>query len=374
METTESKRILIVKNAHFSNTKLRKYAKVFTKKKYVLSFIGWKRKEDEKKDSEYYESVRFLHSGGGYGKNKINLALNYIVWMHKLFFFAVQRKNTLKYQHLFLTDFDVALPFYFASKFNKDLKYFYEIRDDFALRYNFPIFIKKIVSKVDSKLKSSARFVIHVDESRIREGDENFVVIKNTPFDFYKSFEAPEYKIKVAVIGHLSKIRGLDQILKFAKDYRNIEFIFAGVEVFDDDIGDLIKSLPNIKVYKRMQQDKLFEIIYDCSGIFSIYDPSLEINLKAASNKLYDAMMLGIPVIVNKEILASDFVSKNKLGFIIDYKYNSSWNDLAEKVSNKKLVEERGGNGRRIFEKDLDFLSICESKLLPQLECFEYKV
>lgn len=366
-----NKSILIIKNAHFNNTKLRKYAKVFIKNNYDLHFVGWKRKDSEEESSPNFKSVRFLHRGGGYGFNKIRLAINYIVWMTKLFFFAINKKNIKSVDHIFLTDFDVAFPFYLAKFINRDLNYFYEIRDDFALRYKFPNFVKRLVSSIDAKVKKSSRFVIHVDESRIRQGDTEYIVVKNTPFDFYNGFQSPSHKLKIAVIGHLSKIRGLEQILIFANDNPEIEFIFAGVEIFDSEIKSKISELKNIRVYKRMQQQDLFKIIYDCSGIFSIYDPNLEINLKAASNKLYDAMMLGIPVIVNNEILAANFVRQNNLGFLVDYEYNDSWKVLASSLKDKVLVRDIGFNGRKIFENDLDFLSICENKLIPKMESIE---
>lgn len=57
--------------------------------------------------------------------------------------------------------------------------------------------------------------------------------------------------------------------------------------------------------YDRMPQAELFDKLIDCCGIFSLYDPKLEINRLAASNKVYDAMMLGIPVITNPEVTNS---------------------------------------------------------------------
>jgi hypothetical protein len=124
-----------------------------------------------------------------------------------------------------------------------------------------------------------------------------------------------------------------------------------------------IKPNKNIKIYDYMPQYDLFNIVFECRGIFSLYDPTLEINRLAASNKLYDAMMLGIPVIVNNEILVSSFVKNNNIGFSIDYSFNDTWNILI----NSDLVDFqiKGINGRKLYLSLYEFNTQLSERLLP---------
>jgi hypothetical protein len=40
-------------------------------------------------------------------------------------------------------------------------------------------------------------------------------------------------------------------------------------------------------------------------------------NIYASPNKIYDAALVGVPVIINSEIRAADFVARNGLGVLI---------------------------------------------------------
>ena len=113
-----------------------------------------------------------------------------------------------------------------------------------------------------------------------------------------------------------------------------------------------------------MAQEDLFEKIIDCCGIFSLYDPQLEINRLAASNKVYDAMMLGIPVITNPEVANSAFIKEHEVGVVVDYKFNERWDFL----SDSKFVEFAttiGKNGRNLYLKEYRFEKMLENRLLP---------
>ena len=124
-------------------------------------------------------------------------------------------------------------------------------------------------------------------------------------------------------------------------------------------------SLQNVDYHHFMPQADLFKIIGNCRGIFSLYDSSIPINRLAASNKLYDAMMLSIPVIVNKDLVAADFVRDNKTGYVVDYDYNASWGELA--MFDKEVANTLGANGRKIYVDRYEFNTMLDNILLPRL-------
>ena len=105
----------------------------------------------------------------------------------------------------------------------------------------------------------------------------------------------------------------------------------------------------------------------NCCAIFSLYDPSVEINRLAASNKVYDAMMFGIPVITNKEVINSGFIKEHHIGFVIDYDYNETWACLTngDFLVN---VQKMGSNGRDLYLNKYQFSELVKQRLLPVLE------
>lgn len=115
-----------------------------------------------------------------------------------------------------------------------------------------------------------------------------------------------------------------------------------------------------------MPQEKLFELMLSCCAIFSLYNPAIEINKLAASNKVYDAMMLGIPVITNKEVINSKFILENKIGFVINYECDATW-DILINDNFLDMCKTLGKNGRKLYLKDYLFGNLVKNRLLPEL-------
>ena len=115
-----------------------------------------------------------------------------------------------------------------------------------------------------------------------------------------------------------------------------------------------------------MPQEQLFELMLSCCAIFSLYNPILEINKFAASNKVYDSMMLGIPVITNKEVANSKIISEKRIGIIVDYQYNETWDILKEKNILQKC-KELGSNGRQLYLEEYVFDELVNKRLVSEL-------
>jgi len=301
----------------------------------------------------------YLLKGGGYSNWK--LIVYYPLWISRLFFHFLRKKN-LENSIIFVVNFDGALPIFLASFFRKRIKYIYDIHDEFALSYKFPLLIVKTISFLDTLIKSRAYKVIHVDKSRVSKNDRNYEIIFNSPADFYNGIyrnNRNERSLLYVVSGLLVKTRGLESIYKFALANPNFNFIVAG-RLIDDTASKLV-DLKNVDYFGMLPQYHLFERIKNADGIFSLYDPSIEINKLAASNKLYDAMMLGIPVIVNNGILAEHFVRSERIGYVVNYEYDETWGRIYN--ADFREIKLLGRNGRKIYETTFDYQSNYVHKL-----------
>lgn len=356
--------IIIVKNSDvFTHVRVRKFIKVFNDLDFDLKYVLWDRDNSLDKN----ENLKILHRGGGYSSS--SLIGHYLLWMLKVFlyFFRHRDSNNL----IYVVDFDSAFPIYLAKLFNPKINYIYDIHDDFSLRYNFGHTFKNVVSYLDYKVKRKSYSFIHVDENRIREKDcrDKMLIIYNTPEDFYKEKKIELSNKPFVVSGLLVNGRGLESIYKFAMNHPDNRFLIAGNRINSD--SDQLIELDNVNYLGILDQHALFDIINDSKGIFSLYDPNVEINRLAASNKLYDAMMLGIPVITNYGLLASDYVKKNEIGIVLDFEYNSSWAEL-DKLNDKKIFEEFSRNARKIYLEKYSFEKNYNSKITEILK--KYKV
>jgi glycosyltransferase involved in cell wall biosynthesis len=331
-------------------------------KGYDLTFWGWNRNRNTANIDGV--SNRNIFKGGG-TENKI-LLFYYPLWMFRLFLNLLFSRK-LKEKNIIAVNFDAVLPVYIVSKI-RNFKYIYEIYDEFALSYQFPTWIKMVLKKMDNKIREKANFVIHVDENRVDVlRNYKYIVIENTPYDFFHGKKRSYNLIThtFAVTGLLNNNRGLDQIIEFAKNHNQIKIILIGA-INNQKQLCAIKCINNIKIYDFMPQEKLFEIVHNCAGIFSLYNPKLEINKLAASNKVYDAMMLGIPVITNVDVLNSALIKKMNIGYVVNYNYDLSWRFLASS-DYLKTVKIMGENGRNLYLENFNFPKLIEQRLLPIL-------
>lgn len=354
--------IEFVSPAGFNGVRNRKMARYLKSQGFQLSFVGWDRSHKQEK-SEYFSDIEYVLKGGG-ESNKWT-PLFYCFFIFKLITKYLFSPTACKSKLFFAVNFEAAFSLWVVSHF-RNVKYIYDIWDELALSHNFPKPVKKLIRWFDKRVRKSSQFYIHVDPNRVSEIDSpNYIIIYNTPYDFYKGITPDyEYEKNYAVTGYFSNVRGLESIYQFAKESQDYKFIVVG-EFLNKDTEKKFLELKNVDYHHFMPQEHLFEMISKCRGIFSLYDPSLEINQLAASNKLYDAMMLGIPVIVNNGIKVAQNVKEKCTGSIVDYVYNSSWNCL--NAYSDEEIKEMGRNGRAIFMKDLEFSKMCDKVLLPTI-------
>lgn len=333
----------------FNHVRVAKFIDYFDQNNIKNDFWCWRRSKAE----PYSVAESYLLTGGGYASRR--LIFYYPIWCFIVFLKAIIKKYSGN-DSFFVIDFDSALPIYLASIFRRNIIYVYDIHDDFSMRYNFPKYINKLISKIDSKVKRNALKVIHVDQNRVREGDFNYEIIYNTPVDIYSDYKMerpPLNNKKFAVTGLLSMSRGLHSIYQFAKAHPHYNFVVAGnFQVPESFKTDFLK-LSNVKYLGTVDQNTLFLNICDSGFIFSLYDPSVEINRRAASNKLYDAMMLGIPVVTNFGLIASDLVEVKGIGFVVNYDYDDSWSILSENKIDKMLTF--SDNSRQLYELEFSY-------------------
>lgn len=355
------KPILYIKGSPIDDVRIQKFISFFQSRCIDVYFWGWNRVA---KKSVGSDKVKYLLTGGGYGGKA--LLLYYPIWMMILFCKLLFSKNLRKYA-IIAINFECGFPLFLVSKI-RHIPYVYEVYDEFAISHKFPLWLKKLLISIDHKIMKKARFVIHVDNNRITYKECKTIVIENSPYDYFRGKERLYDSVKhsFAIIGNISKTRGIDQIFLFAQKYPNISFLLAGT-FYDIHYKRKLLSLPNVTYYDRMPQEELFEKLIDCCGIFSLYDPQLEINRLAASNKVYDAMMLGIPVITNPEVTNSAFIKEKGVGVIVSYRFDESWKLLVEEDFINSAIH-IGQRGRDLYLKEYKFEKMVENRLLPLLD------
>ena len=361
--------ILFIFPATEDSVRLQKFASFLHANSYKLEYIGWQRyKNQDRPVDNKFEKIDYLLQGGGEANKK--LPGLYLVFLFKLFFKLLLRKNISK-EIIFVVNFESAYIVYLVS-FLRKVTYVYDIWDEFAISHKFSPKAVNRLRRIDKRIRNKSAFYIHVDEKRLSNIDSNnYIIIYNSPYDIYnKAGHEVAYEDSFAVTGWLNNIRGLDSILRFATANPQIDFIVAG-EFIDSSVYDRFVKLKNVHYYHFMPQKELFEKIKNCRGIFSLYDPSFEINRLAASNKLYDAMMLAIPSVVNNEIAAAKTVEEAEIGYLVNYEYDETWNQLSKFDLNE--TTRLGQNGRKEYLSKYEFNGMMKREFLTRIEIITNK-
>jgi glycosyltransferase involved in cell wall biosynthesis len=264
------------------------------------------------------------------------------------------RLDISKYPIIMAIDFDSALPQALACGFNK-ITFIYNIRDNFAMRTTLPRSLVPAVKWFDKFTLRQAKSVIVPDENRITaENDEvrkKFHVIHNGALEVSRPEGlSKDRPFTVYASGYLMKTRGIQLLLEVAKKLPDIRLLMAG-HVQETDLEQTIHKSPNVDFRGRLQPEEALKLCYESDVIFTFYDPVSEINRKAASNKWFDAMMAGKPILVNEEVERSSWIMEQDIGYSCPY---GNVKKLAEALqyirSHPEEGLKKGRKGRKLFE------------------------
>lgn len=354
-------KVLFVKASDFYNdVRVTKYAKVLHSEGHTLDFVGWQRVEKEQANP-YFNKLTYIQKG--YGFNNKWLIFGYFFWMIRLFFKALFFP---KYDWIYVVDFECAFPVRLANIFRRQ-KIVYDIYDEFAIRYKLPGVAKWIIQEMDYFSRRGSHTVIHVDESRVSPRDKKYIIIENSPMDYYenRSFKV-DIKPVFAVTGWMTDRRGTESIYKFLMDHSEYKFLVIG-NITDPEMKKKYLAQANVEYHDMMPQDEVFERTKDCAGIFALYDPSVEINRKAASNKSFDALMLGKILITNEGILMAEKVKSMNIGLVVNYDYDASWNKIVGLMQDEKRLHDMCIHSRELYETGYEFSKLLKNRLLNKL-------
>jgi glycosyltransferase involved in cell wall biosynthesis len=320
---------------------------------YDVTFYGWDRENAFPKNTiESGVKFKMIYRGWGFANKGliIGIPLFILKMTYKLIFI---KKND--FPIIMAIDFDAAFP-QSISKFINKIPFIYNIRDNFSMRTTVPNSIRKFIYKIDKSIINNAIKIIVPDLNRVNSEyldliDKKIFVINNGALDINppKNLKK-DSRFTIYAMGYLLKTRGIISLLDLAKNMPNIRILLAG-DVKEAEVLNEILNIPNVCFKGKLKPEKALELCYEADVIFTFYDPISEINRKAASNKWYDAMMSGKPILINEEVEKSSWIIENKIGYRC--KYGDLYdlrNTVNEIMNNPEDAYNRGCNGRKLFE------------------------
>lgn len=252
---------------------------------------------------------------------KYQLALLTWLWKHRR-----------EYDVIHACDFDTVLPAFICAKlFGKRLVY--DIFDYYVDAYRVPAHLKSFIERLDLTVMNRADAVILANEARIKQIQKSkprkTVVIHNSPVlpaDLEQKEDVvkrPTDKVKFVYVGILGEGRMLREIAEVFRTHPEWELHIAGFGELKEEIEGICADCSNLTFYGQIPYAEALKLESECDVLFAMYDPQLPNHRYSAANKLYEAMMLGKPIIVAENTGMDEIVRSQGLGEVAAYSRKS---------------------------------------------------
>jgi len=337
---------------------------------YTVDLLLWDRKNNLNVKQLNYHVVKFNFKAA---ENKFSSVLFFPVWW--LFEFIELLKSDADVIHA--TDLDTLMPAILV-KIIKRKKLAYSILDFYANNlprirpYPLTDLIRSLVASIE---KFGIRFtdvLFLVDERRIEEVRgakiNKINYIYNTPPDIYhnRTRDEPAGRgFTIFFAGGLVKGRGLEYMIKAIQNIDGVKLVIAGPGT-DNELAaceaiDANKKIEFIGWLPTYEEVLKYSMKADL--LFRFNDPSLPSNRYGSPNKLFEAMMCGIPILINSEFAASSLIEKEDCGVMVPYgDVEAITLAITSLIKDPDRCKKLGANGRKAYEERYSWV-IMEKRL-----------
>jgi hypothetical protein len=312
--------ILFLSTNDGSDTRINKEISTLSKQ-YQIIFIGI---GDE--NNSYLKSLCSLHIIKG-SRKSLFVYFRYLFLVYKLLF-------TKKINSIHIINEQLLFLFYPITIFKRTIL---DLFDSFFLKKN-----------LTSKFFQGLQILFFITTNRVIVTDENrysilptairkkSIIIENYPYKFKEKIKkANNSELVIAYVGSLQSTRGTSLLNSLLKTSHKIKVLMIGW-LYDEESKGLSKK-KKVEYLGVKPQEEVSEIIANQADyLMCTYEPNNLNNINASPNKIYDAVQLETPVIINSEVKVSDFVRKQKIGYVLDSYYLVEHESLGQTLKNKK--------------------------------------
>lgn len=366
--------VILRSNPIAPDPRVEKEAKTLDKSGYEVIVVGWDR-TGKLPHIETHNNVKIerisLPAEFGAGVRNLPYLLR---WQFRLLIWLW--KNRKKYQIIHACDFDTILPA-FLMKFFYGKKIVYDVFDFYAdMLRKTPNFLCNIIRKIDLWVMGKVDALILADEMRIDQirgaRPRRIEFIYNSPETYLPTpiIRFTQGRLRIAYVGLLQVERGLLEMLEVMKRHPEWELYLAGFGGDSERILTVAKNLPNVRIYGRIPYEKALELYSEADVLFATYDPKIPNHRYSSANKLFEAMMLGKPIIVARGTGMDKIVEKYKLGFVVTYGDINQIENALEKLAlwDQKQWEDFSLYVKNFFKENYSW-EIMEKRLVNLYKC-----
>lgn len=338
---------------------------------YKINMLYWKR--SNKKLDNYFEKNDNYNAKGLNLRARAGLTsiIFWPVWWLYISFWLLR----LNYDIIHVLNYNSVLPALIAAKLKKK-PIIYEIMDTSYDAVMIPRILKQIIIHFDKLFMRFSDAIILVDENQIEQfgglPNSNIAIIYDSPPDVFNNYSYRYKKMNnndfvILYVGVLYKIRhlNLNKLCHAVRNLKGIRLLIAGYGDLVEDIKKWAnRSKGTIGFIGRVDYSEALKLSLEADALVVLRDSNIRTNKYICGSKLWEAMMCGNPILVNKGTSTADKVRKENCGLVVDANNIEEIKDAIVKLrDNPELCEELGVNGRRAYEERYSW-EIMERRLI----------
>lgn len=300
-----------------TDSRLQRYISVLKNKNSDYKVVGWNREGKEQTDEQNILYHKKAPIGGGM-RNIFSL----ILWNVFLFKVLLKEKKEIKTIHAI--DFDTAIPAYiFSFLFRKE--FILDVYDKYTDARNMPLFVSKIIDKIELFCCIRASKLILPDVCRVKQlnlpNSVNPIIIENVPL--VSNFENNNAKfhsqpLVFSYVGILEKNhRGLENLLEVISRHSDVKLHIAGDGELKSYVQKMSQNFKNIIYYGGVSPKRALEIMSESHIIVGMYYKTIKNHLYASPNKYYEHLYLGKALLTTDGTPPGNKVLEYNTGYVI---------------------------------------------------------
>jgi glycosyltransferase involved in cell wall biosynthesis len=314
------------------------------KKKYEPSAFGWNREGISSQDiNKYIVPLSLFRIKAPFGRP--SLILYYPLFWTWIFFKLLANRPSVVHA----VDLDTLLPCTLYKLILRK-RLVYDVHDRFGgyvpLKYTI---LYKAISLVEELLSKQANVLVTVSEKvqdTFRLRPKHCAIIMNFSEDYNLNRSKSEDGILTLVYtGLICKDQGLDIVTPALEGLDNVRLVLAG-RVADKELLDKMTKLPNVNYVGLLERADSLKLEASSDAMVVLYDLQYRKNQLSSPNKIFEAMMCGIPLITNME---GDLVEEIDCGITVEYNIDQVKNAIIKLRDDLELRTRLGNNGRKAF-------------------------
>lgn len=366
------KRIVFLRSNHIApDPRVEKETRALVAGGYMVNAVGWDKTGEFPPDmiinGIHYYRLRVLAK---FGRGLRNL-IHELRWQVALFVWLA--RHQIEYDCFHACDFDTVLPA-LVCKVLWRKAVVYDIFDFYAdmLRAT-PAPIKKIIRALDLRIIGWVDAIILADAVRLEQisgsKPKRYVVIYNSPEDtrVESGGTRPEKScLHIAYVGNVQIERGLLPLLEVLRCHPEWSLALAGFGGDVNQIRSMASELPNVAWYGLVPYRQALQLNADADVLIATYDPVIPNHRYSSPNKVFEAMMLGKPIIVARGTHMDQIIESVDCGLAVEYGKPADLEAALGQLQNDLELRQRlGVNARRAY--DTQYSWICMQERLLKL-------